>query len=150
EAARGLLAQLCAGVNAAHEAGIVHRDLKCGNIMIVPSARGERAVITDFGLALMAGVTPGNIAGSPAYMAPEQVEGGEVGPAADLYALGVIMFEMVTGKLPFVGDTAEQTARKRLDTPPPSPRTLAPGVDARWERAILRCLARAPGERFAH
>jgi hypothetical protein len=148
EAAHALLAQLCAGVNAAHEAGIVHRDLKCGNIMIVPGARGERAVITDFGLALMAGVTPGNIAGSPAYMAPEQVEGGEVGPAADLYALGVIMFEMVTGKLPFVGDTAEQTARKRLDTPPPSPRTIAPDVDARWERAIMRCLARAPGERF--
>ena len=147
--ARALLAQIVAGVHAAHEAGIVHRDLKCGNIMIVPGGRGERAVITDFGLALVAGVTPGSIAGSPAYMAPEQVTGGEVGAAADLYALGVIMFEMVTGKLPFVGDTAEQTARKRLDTPPPSPRSLVPGVDTRWERAVLRCLARAPGDRFA-
>ena len=146
--ALAVLAQLCAGVHAAHEAGIVHRDLKCGNVMIVPGARGERVVITDFGLALVVGVEPGNIAGSPAYMAPEQVTGGFVGPAADIYALGVIMFEMLTGKLPFVGDTAEQTARKRLDTPPPSPRTLQPGIDARWERAILRCLSREPSDRF--
>jgi TolB-like protein len=189
-----LVSQMAAALEAAHEAGIVHRDFKTGNVMLVPNvaptfrsapeglkpgvgtegpgsrgqqadaAAGEiptrqlRAVVTDFGLARSAVgaedaattlvATPG-MAGTPAYMAPEQVEGGKVTAAADLYALGVVMYEMVTGRQPFVGDTPLSTAVKRLKEPPPSPRKLAPDLDPQWERVILRCLERNPAHRFA-
>ena len=91
----------------------------------------------------------GEISGTPAYMAPEQVEGGAVTPATDVYALGIVLFEMVTGARPFVADTPLKTAIKRLQEPAPSPRIHLPDLDARWEAAILRCLARQPADRFA-
>ncbi len=144
--ARPLLAQLAAGLGAAHAAGIIHRDLKSQNVILVDG----RAVITDFGLARLgadqpgAAETTGAIVGTPAYMAPEQVSGGAITVATDVYALGVVAYEMVTGKLPFVGETALQTAAMRLEQDAP-----APGIDATWDAAILRCLARAPADRFA-
>lgn len=156
-----LVAQMAAGLAAAHREGIVHRDFKSSNVMLVP-ARGQdagvRAVIMDFGLARRAdtgdsslGLTtmPGAIAGTPAYMAPEQVEGRDITPAADIYALGIVMYEMVTGRCPFDGDTPLSIAIKRLQEPPPSPRSHNPGLDPKWERAILRCLERHPADRFA-
>jgi serine/threonine-protein kinase len=82
-------------------------------------------------------------------MAPEQVAGQEVGPAVDIYALGVVMFEMVTGSWPFVADTAMLTALKRLQEDAPSPRARVPELDPVWEAVILRCLRREPSERFA-
>ncbi len=91
----------------------------------------------------------GDGSGTPAYMAPEQVRGEEAGPAADIYALGVVLFEMTTGRLPFVGPTAAETARMRLAAPPPSPRAVGAAIDERWEAVILRCLAPEPARRFA-
>ena len=152
--------QLVAALSAAHEVEVVHRDFKSANIMLVDrgGSRGVRAVVTDFGLAraLQSGAEDqsltrdGGIMGSPAYMAPEQVEGKRnVGAAADIYSLGVVLYEMVTGELPFVGVTPLETMTMRLRTPPRPPRSLVPDLPARWQDTILRCLALEPTQRFA-
>ena len=157
-----LVDQMAAGLTAAHRAGVVHRDFKSDNVMLVkPRADGEtRAVVTDFGLAwrsaqnestalALAMSTEFEICGTPAYMAPEQVEGGPVTPAADVYALGVVLYENVTGAWPFVGDTPIKMATARLHEPPASPRVHVADIDPLWEDTILRCLARRPEDRFA-
>jgi serine/threonine protein kinase/tetratricopeptide (TPR) repeat protein len=166
EAALPIIRQVAAALDAAHEAGIVHRDLKPANVVLVPGHTpgkedAVRAVVTDFGLARidtanssaaeasMTMTAAGFFIGTPAYVAPEQIEGGAVTAATDLYAFGVVMFEMLTGKVPFLGETALATAVKRLQQPAPSPRLLAAAIDARWEAAILRCLERKPEDRFA-
>ncbi len=121
-----------------------------------PSPEGTRVVVTDFGVArgvehdqFAAQVTIADAAvGTPAYMAPEQIEGGVLTAAIDQYALGVVLFEMVTGDLPFAGDTPLATAVKRLTQAPPSPEELVPGLDPAWVAVIRRCLARYPAERF--
>jgi tetratricopeptide (TPR) repeat protein/tRNA A-37 threonylcarbamoyl transferase component Bud32 len=156
-AALPLVTQMAEALGAAHRAGIVHRDFKCGNVVLCPApGGGERAVVTDFGLARGletrgdVGLTvsnPGDIVGTPAYMAPEQLQAGTISPATDLYALGIVLYEMLTGNLPFVGDTALSTAVKRLTDPPTPPRTWLPDLDPRAERAILRCLERDPAAR---
>ncbi len=150
-----IVRQLTGALQAAHDVGVVHRDFKSENVFLVPGRDGERAVVTDFGIARGGddgfGITltsTGNAIGTPAYMAPEQISGGEIGSAVDQYALGVVMFEMVTGELPFRGENALQTAARRLTEPPPSPRQWQPELDPLWEAAILRCLARRPEERF--
>ena len=130
-------------------------------MLVEPAAPDEemRVVITDFGLARRSDhvevtafslslADAGVISGTPAYMAPEQVEGGEVTPATDVYAFGVVLYELVTGVQPFVADSAIRTAIKRLHEPPPSPRVHVPDLDPRWEATILRCLARQPVDRF--
>ncbi|HEX4963650.1 MAG TPA: tetratricopeptide repeat protein [Thermoanaerobaculia bacterium] len=151
-----VIGHVVAALSAAHANGVVHRDLKSGNIFLVPSSSGTRAVVTDFGLAWSsieaddsANLTAtGELVGSPAYMAPEQVRGEEATPATDVYALGVVMFEMVTGELPFVGKSAFYTALKRLQEPAPSPRIHLSDLDPAWEKTILRCLEREPAKRF--
>lgn len=148
--ARSLLGQMGEALAAAHAAGVVHRDFKSANVMLVPNPDGtSRAVVTDFGLAQGA-IDPARRArlgepraGTPDYMAPEQVQGGEVSPATDIYALGIVLFEMLTGRRPFA------TARERLERDPPSPRSDRPELDARWDAAVRRCLARRPEDRFA-
>ena len=159
-----IIRQMAAGLAAAHRVGVVHRDFKSLNVMLVESQAGDqdmRVVITDFGLArrsAQAGATvmsmslteAGMISGTPAYMAPEQVEGGEMTPATDVYALGVVMYELVSGVCPFVADTPILTAIKRLNEPPPPPTAHVPGLDPRWEATILRCLARQPVDRFSN
>ena len=158
EEALPLVLQMTEALEAAHRAGIVHRDFKSANVMLVPGAKGERVVVTDFGLARAAadsneeatGISSdGMVVGTPEYMAPEQVRGEPAGPRADLYALGVVLFEMMTATRPFRGDTRMATAMQRLERDPPSPRSLAPDLDPRWEDVILRCLAREPEKRFA-
>jgi hypothetical protein len=153
-AARPIVSQMAEGLSAAHRAGVIHRDFKPANIMLV-AANGEmRAVITDFGLARTyeegEGLTlRGDILGTPSYMAPEQVTGGEVTAATDIYSFGCVLYEMVTGAPPFVGTNSFSTAFKRLQEDPRPPQQHVPGLDPAWDAAILRCLERAPAERFA-
>ena len=153
-----IVEQIAAGLQAAHDAGVIHRDFKSPNVILVPSENspgGVRAVITDFGLAHaatadMASLTGSlEVVGTPAYMAPEQLEGKEITPATDTYALGIVMYEMLTGKIPFVGGSVITAAMRRLNEPAPSPRELVQDIEPRWESAILRCLEREPERRFA-
>jgi len=111
--ALSIVPQVAAGLDATHRAGVIHRDFECANVLLVPERGSVRAVVTDFGLARReeTGKDPsttmsgGGLIGSPAYMAPKRVEGLELARAADLYALGVVLYEMRTGALPFVGAT---------------------------------------------
>jgi eukaryotic-like serine/threonine-protein kinase len=155
--------QMAAGLAAAHRVGVVHRDFKSHNVMLVKPDSSEqeiRVVVTDFGLARRSAhhdttgyslsfADVGEISGTPAYMAPEQVEGDTVTPATDVYAFGIVLYELVTGVCPFVAESPVRTAIKRLHEPPPSPRIHVPDVNPRWEATILRCLARQPADRFA-
>jgi serine/threonine protein kinase len=158
-AAFPIIAQMVAGLGAAHQAGVIHRDFKTSNVMLVaPTAQASqstRVVITDFGLAHAEekeGHTltrPGDIVGTPAYMAPEQIEGGNITAATDIYALGIVIYEMITGVLPFSADTPLATAMKRLNHAAPSARAHIPDLDEKWESVLARCLERAPEKRFA-
>lgn len=154
-----IVTQMAAALDAAHQVGVVHRDFKSNNVMLVPQPGGTpRVVVTDFGLAVRpedggsgAHARPtvsGQILGTPDYMAPEQVEGGEMTPATDVYALGLVMYEMVTGRRPFAAGTPLAAAVRRLSEPPRPPGELVPDLDPTWESAILRCLERSPRDRF--
>jgi eukaryotic-like serine/threonine-protein kinase len=150
ERAAGIAAQIAAGLGAAHAAGIVHRDLKPANVMI---EEGGRVVLTDFGIACAAHAeatshASGSLAGTPLYMSPEQVTGGELDARSDLYALGLILFELCTGQIPFRGENPIATAVARLSVPAPDPRAHAPIPEALAE-LIVRCLQRAPEDRPA-
>ncbi len=153
--ARAIVEQLAAGLQAAHDVGVIHRDFKSNNILLVEEGR---AVISDFGLARGEAAASGDgatltgdqaLVGTPAYMAPEQVECKPATPATDIYALGVVMFEMVTGELPFRADTPMATAVQRLKQPAPSARARRSELSASWDRAIARCLEIDPARRFA-
>jgi Protein kinase domain/zinc-ribbon domain len=137
--------EICAGLSAAHDKGVLHRDLKPANIMI--DGRG-RAKITDFGLAVAAGEsTEGEISGTPAYMAPEQLSGKGASIRTDIYSLGLVLYELYTGKRAFEGATFQELKRKHSDEAPASPSTISPGFDPVVERVILRCLEKDPGRR---
>jgi serine/threonine-protein kinase len=140
--------QLCAGLAAAHDRGVLHRDLKPSNIML--DGRG-RARITDFGLAGEAGAAEGTgvRAGTPPYMAPEQIAGGEATARSDLYALGLVLYELFTGKRAFQGEKLADLVRAREETTPTPPSTLVEGLDPAVERVILRCLENDPKRRPA-
>ncbi|MEZ4655107.1 MAG: serine/threonine-protein kinase [Candidatus Eisenbacteria bacterium] len=150
---RELAKPLLRALHAAHRAQVVHRDLKPGNVMLIPREDGEQVLVTDFGVAV---ATSGPSAssgwlGSPGYMAPEQLRGDTVGPAADIYALGTLLFEALTGRLPYEVDpheTLPDLLRRRLRHEPPALRTYLPEIDARWEAAIHRCLSRDARDRF--
>ncbi len=137
EAAR-LVVVLARGMEAAHAQGIVHRDLKPANVLI---GRDGTLKITDFGLAkelsASASLTPTGLAiGTPAYMAPEQAQGrGNIGPATDVYALGAILYEMLTGRPPFEGDTPVQILVQVLEKPPTAMGRLRAGCRATWKRS---------------
>ncbi len=140
--------QMCAGLAAAHEHGIIHRDLKPANIML--DGRG-RVRITDFGLAGLAAEIGGADAraGTPAYMSPEQFAGGELTPKSDLYSLGLVLYEIFTGKRPFDASSSEQMARLRDKSAPTAPSQHVRDLDPLIERVILRCLEKDPRKRPA-
>ena len=148
-----LARQMAEGLRAAHQAGVIHQDFKSGNVMIVTGEDGKtrRAVITDFGLAhnlRAAEAGSGQGAGTPAYMAPEQIEGEPVSPATDIYAFGTVLYELLTGHWPYVAKTREELQSKKLHEVPVLPTRYVPDLPIRVERAILRCLARSPQDRF--
>jgi hypothetical protein len=138
--------EMCAGLAAAHDKGVLHRDLKPGNVMI--DGRG-RAKITDFGLAV--GVDDdkggGEVSGTPAYMAPEQLEGRGASIQSDIYALGLVLYELFTGRKAFEAATLAEWRRKHAEEQPTSPSTVTPGFDPVVERVILRCLEKDPKAR---
>ena len=141
--------QITEGLAEAHKLGIVHRDLKPGNVMI---DKEGQAKIMDFGVARALrekGITgAGAIVGTPEYMSPEQVEGRPADGRADIYSLGIILFEMVTGRVPFEGETAFSIAAKQKNEPPPAPRKLVPQIPESLNKLILRCLEKDREKRY--
>jgi serine/threonine protein kinase/Tfp pilus assembly protein PilF len=141
--------QVCEGLAEAHRVGVVHRDLKPNNIMI---DRDGNAKIMDFGIARSVktkGVTgDGVIIGTPEYMSPEQAEAKELDFRSDIYSFGVILFEMLTGQLPFTGDTPLSIALKHVKDRPDDPRTLNPQIPEDMARLILKCLGKDKQDRY--
>jgi serine/threonine-protein kinase len=142
---------------AAHRAGIIHQDFKSNNVMLVQGERRRRAIVTDFGLARPAESRDGKgsltavnvLVGAVAYMSPEQIKGEPLTPAADIYALGVVMYEMATGHCPFQGDSDVSIALRHVTEEPIPPSRFIPQFDPNWERVILGCLKKSPQERLA-
>ena len=141
-----LARQLCAGLAAAHDKGVLHRDLKPANVMI--DGRG-RARITDFGLAVAADEehAEGEISGTPAYMAPEQLAGRAATVQSDVYALGLVFYELFTGKRAFEAASVAEWRRKHTEEAPPAPSSAVREMEPIVERVILRCLEKEPRER---
>ncbi len=140
--------QLCAGLAAAHREGVLHRDLKPANIML--DGRG-RVVVTDFGLASLAERVEGLEAqnGTPAYMAPEQLAGQEASALSDIYALGLVLYEIFTGRRAFAAETLAELVKQRTQHPLSTPSTWVKDLDPAVERVILRCLEADPAKRPA-
>ncbi len=165
-----ILSQVCSALTAAHAKGIVHRDLKPENILLVPEPEElgkERAKVLDFGIAKIldlgkgtassedppsyvtktALTRVGTIVGTPAYMSPEQCRGGDIDGRSDIYACGVLLYQLVTGELPFSGETPLHTAMRHIHAQPRNPSELRRGLAPAIERTILKALAKWPGER---
>ena len=144
ERALELSRQICAGLAAAHERGVVHRDLKPANVMLDGTGKVR---ITDFGLA---GLTGENLrAGTPAYMAPEQLAGGEVDARSDIYALGLVLYELFTGRRALEADNLGELIRKREHAEMTPPSGIVRDLDPAIDRVILRCLEPEPSKRPA-
>ena len=152
-----ILIQLCHGLQHAHDAGVLHRDLKPENVMLVSTDSGERAVVMDFGLAKERIVgtdtdkltATGIVLGTPEFMSPEQVRGKPLDPRSDVYALGVLAFEMVTGELPFEGSTAQETMLNHLTGRPRRLRSVMASLPETLDFVIDRALKLDPADRYA-
>jgi serine/threonine protein kinase len=149
------LEQLAAALDFAHARGVVHRDIKPANILITPEGR---LLLTDFGLVKIVSeealaqvrlTGAGAPVGTPDYMSPEQVMGDEVDGRADLYSLGIILFQMLTGTTPFQGETPMQIAAQQLHAQPPMPRRFRPDLPEAAQQVILKSLAKRPSDRYA-
>lgn len=149
ERALGLAAQIADALEEAHRQGVVHCDVKPGNLIV---DRFERVRLVDFGIARVSnsstGLTEQDIHGSAKYVAPEQVEGGEIDGRADLYALGVVLFEMLTGSPPFTGGNLASILAQRLVSEPPSVLSVVPSIPPDVDRIVRRAMAREPDDRY--
>jgi hypothetical protein len=152
-----LMVQVCAALAAAHERGIVHRDIKPDNIMLVRGRDDEGGPVElvkvcDFGIAALEAAPDASTgawaAGTPEYMAPEQAQ-GRSDARTDVYACGIVLYEMLTGRPPFVGDSPASTLSKHLNEPPRRPSELIPGLSPQLEALILRAIDKAPERRFS-
>lgn len=142
-----IVSELCDALDYAHSRGIIHRDVKPSNIML---DRLGRSVLADFGLALIQSLgTRGNVIGTPHYVAPEQFRSSaKVVPQSDFYAIGIIVYRMLTGYLPFDGDNPMEVAMMRLDQDAPDPRTYRPDLSADMCAVVMKMLARDPQDRY--
>lgn len=145
-----LIVQACAGVGIAHRSGLVHCDIKPQNLLITPD---QQVKVVDFGIArALASITPEEKAeivwGSPHYFSPEQAAGKAPSPASDVYSLGVIMYEMLTGQPPFSAPDSTELARMHREELPPAPRQLNPMIPAELEQILLKVLSKVPAARY--
>ena len=146
--------QMCQGLEAAHAQGVVHRDIKPQNMLILPETGDLK--IMDFGIARVQAVkagdagltTAGTVMGTPDYMPPEQAQGLAADFRSDIYSLGIVLFEVFTGALPFTGDTMMQVVLSHIRNPPPAPRSINPRLPERLEQVILRAIDKDPARRY--
>ncbi|HEY4118218.1 MAG TPA: serine/threonine-protein kinase [Byssovorax sp.] len=154
-----VMRQVATSLGAAHARGIIHRDLKPENIFLVPDAEvagGERPKLLDFGIAKLTGMTgdartkTASILGTPAYMSPEQCRGaGAIDTRSDVYALGCVLFALITGRPPFEAEGMGEVLAKHMYEPPPRASDLVPGIPSAVDDLLARCLAKEPAGRFA-
>jgi len=145
-----LIIQACAGIGYAHRAGLIHCDVKPHNMLVSPD---QRLKVTDFGIArALVSVQPGEksdvVWGSPLYFSPEQASGLAPSPASDVYSLGVVLYEILTGRTPFLGNTAEELARQHRETAPIQPHLLNPDIPPPIEQIMMKVLAKEPAARY--
>lgn len=142
--------QMCAALECSHQKGVIHRDVKPSNFLLAP---GGTLKLSDFGLASVAAsrkiTAAGKTAGTFLYMAPEQIRGNDVGPGTDLYAMGCVLYEMITGKVPFMGATAGETLHLHCYSVPDRPTQKAYDCPVQLERIILKLLEKSPEDRYA-
>jgi len=148
--ARRVVAQLAGALSYAHARGMIHRDIKPSNVLIDESAN---CLLTDFGLARMAEsstkiTTSGTVMGTPAYMSPEQGAGSNIDHRSDIYSLGIILYEMVTGRVPYTAETPVAIVFKHIQDPLPSARKLNPNLPESVELVLLKALAKNPDDRY--
>jgi serine/threonine protein kinase len=148
--ALAVMIEICKGVGYAHRAGIVHCDLKPQNILVTPD---NRIKVTDFGIARALSAAAADeieevVWGSPHYFAPEQAAGEPPTPATDVYSIGIMMFELLTGELPFIGDSYEELAMAHFQQPPPSIQGYNPALPLELDRIITKVLSKEPAGRY--